>query len=95
MSKAALSPREVEALVWTAEGKSAWEIAQILEVAERTVVNHLHNAQTKLNASNRTHAVVIAMRMGLVRLSISLALDAGIDGTINLFGLLSTPIFML
>lgn len=63
-----LSPREREALRWAAVGKSAWETSVILGVSEKAVVFHLDNARRKLNAVNRTQAVVQALVLGLIRL---------------------------
>lgn len=62
-----LTPREREVLLWTAKGKTGWEIAQILNLAERTVVYHIENARTKLGASSRAQAVVVAVTLGLIR----------------------------
>lgn len=59
-----LTPREKECLRWVADGKSAWEVAQIMGIAERTVVFHLQNASSKLGASGRQHAVTKALIMG-------------------------------
>jgi LuxR family transcriptional regulator, quorum-sensing system regulator BjaR1 len=61
-----LTPREREVLQWIAAGKSAWEVGQILGIAKRTVDEHVHTASRKLNASNRTQAVVIALRDKLI-----------------------------
>lgn len=61
-----LSDREREAMLWTADGKTASEIAPILGLTKRTVDFHINNAATKLNASNKTHAVANAMGMGLI-----------------------------
>lgn len=61
-----LTAREREVLLWTAKGKTGWEIAQILRLTERTVVYHVENAKTKLNASSRSHAVVVALGLGLI-----------------------------
>lgn len=61
-----LTPREREVLLWTAKGKTGWEIAQILRLTERTVVYHVENAKTKLGASSRSHAVVVALSLGLI-----------------------------
>lgn len=63
---APLTAREQECLAWTSEGKTSWEIATILGVRERTVVAHLGAAMEKLHASNRLHAVVRAIRCGLL-----------------------------
>lgn len=62
----AVTPREREVLAWAAQGKSAWEMGQILMIAERTVNEHLQTAFQKLGAVNRTHAVAIALRERLI-----------------------------
>lgn len=61
-----LSPRERECLKWTAAGKTAWEIGEILDVSESTVVWHLNNAKAKLGVYGKSHAVVKAMMLGLI-----------------------------
>lgn len=48
------------------EGKTAAEVAAILEMTERNVNFHIRNAVTKLNAANKTHAVVKAALLGLI-----------------------------
>jgi len=63
---AKLSPREIECLRWTAEGKTQWEISVILSISEYTVETHLKNASRKLSAQTRAHAVAEAFRLGLV-----------------------------
>jgi DNA-binding CsgD family transcriptional regulator len=63
---ATLSPRELTCLTWIAQGKTAWEVAQILGITERTVTAHLTSAVTKLGAANRLQAAVIAVREGLI-----------------------------
>lgn len=65
---AATRLKEVErqTLHWTAEGKTAAEVAAILEMTERNVNFHIRNAVTKLNAANKTHAVVKAALLGLI-----------------------------
>ena len=52
-----LTDRERDSLAWVAEGKSDWEIAVILGLAESTVRFHVDNARRKLGAVNRTQAV--------------------------------------
>lgn len=54
--------REMECLLWCSEGKTSWEIAKILGISERTVHFHMQNASRKLGASNRSHAVRLALR---------------------------------
>jgi LuxR family quorum sensing-dependent transcriptional regulator len=60
-----LTSREREVLAWSAQGKSAWEIGEILSVAKRTVDEHAQSAMRKLGAVNRTQAVAIALRQRL------------------------------
>lgn len=61
-----LSTREVEVLKWTAEGKTASDIAMILSLTTRTVNFHISSAMQKMGASNKTSAVVIATKSGLL-----------------------------
>jgi DNA-binding CsgD family transcriptional regulator len=61
-----LTARERECLKWAADGKTAWEIGQILSIAERTVVFHVNNVVQKLGASNKTQAIVRAVALKLV-----------------------------
>lgn len=62
----ALTPRELEVLRWTMEGKTAWEVGAILGITERTVVLHVTNAMHKLGCSNKHQAVLKALRLGLL-----------------------------
>ena len=55
-----LNNREVEALTWSARGKTSAEIATILGLTKRTVDFHIDNAREKLGASTRTEAVLKA-----------------------------------
>jgi len=61
-----LTAREAEVLTWSALGKSAWEIGGILRISHRTVEEYLNSAVRKLGAGNRTHAVALALRDGLI-----------------------------
>lgn len=61
-----LTAREKEVLRWTAEGKTAYEISQILTVAERTVNFHINNVVAKLGTSNKTQAAVKAAALGML-----------------------------
>lgn len=61
-----LTPRELEALRWTMEGKTAWEVGTILGISERTAVLHLQNAMHRLEATNKHQAVLKALRLGLI-----------------------------
>ena len=61
-----LSNREVAVLRWTAEGKTSAEISDILNISERTVNFHIGNTIAKLNATNKTAAVVRALLLGML-----------------------------
>ena len=61
-----LTDREVQCLSWTAAGKTSLEIAEILGLSEHTVNHYLNQVTRKLEAVNRTQAVVKAMRRGLI-----------------------------
>ncbi len=65
-----LTERERQCLAWAAEGKTAWETARILGIAERTVTFHLRNACAKLGVSNRQQAVARAISLGLMATAI-------------------------
>ncbi|WP_316858119.1 LuxR C-terminal-related transcriptional regulator [uncultured Cohaesibacter sp.] len=63
-----LSSREKLVLSLTAEGKTAGDIAEELQISQRTVHAHLQNASEKMQASNKTQTVVEAMRYGQIQL---------------------------
>jgi DNA-binding NarL/FixJ family response regulator len=63
-----LSSREVEVLQLVAEGPSNSEIAQQLHISQATVKSHLVNIFGKLGVSDRTAAVTMALRKGILRL---------------------------
>ena len=63
-----LSRRERECLQWTAEGKSSWDIGIILKISDNTVNYHLKNAMRKFGTTNRTVAVVKAIRHNFIEL---------------------------
>ncbi len=62
----ALSEREIQCLNWTAAGKTSSEIAGILGLSEHTVNHYLNHVSKKLDAVNRTQAVVKAMKKGYI-----------------------------
>ena len=66
-SAPSLTPRELEALRWTMEGKTAWEVGALLGISERTAVLHVNNAMHKLGCVNKHQAVLRALRLGLIR----------------------------
>lgn len=61
-----LSPRETEILRLASHGRTAAEIADALQITERTVAFHINNIVAKLGAANKTHAVASALRQGLI-----------------------------
>ncbi len=63
-----LTPREVEVLSLIREGHRNKQIAGLLSISETTVNFHIRNLVQKLGASDRTHAVTIATRRGLLPL---------------------------
>jgi DNA-binding CsgD family transcriptional regulator len=62
-----LTPRQIECLQWIAEGKSSWEIGEILDLSEFTVNEHLTAARRRLGAKTTTQAAVRAALKGLIR----------------------------
>ena len=63
-----LTPREMATLRLLADGKSNKEIANALDISERTVKTHLAHLFEKLGVTSRTEAIKVATRRGLVRL---------------------------
>lgn len=62
----ALTPRELEALRWTMDGKTAWEVGSVLGITERTAVLHINHAMHKLGCVSKHQAVLKALRLGLI-----------------------------
>lgn len=63
-----LTQREREILACLAEGKSNRQIAAELFISVATVQNHVHHIFQKLYVVNRTQAVIVAQRLGLLTL---------------------------
>lgn len=63
-----LTLREREVLLLVAQGKSNKEIAEQLNIAERTVRSHLENILQKLDVKNRTEAAIKAVQEGWIRI---------------------------
>jgi DNA-binding NarL/FixJ family response regulator len=66
--KGLLSPRETEVLQAIVNGFSSAQIAKMLNISLETVKSHVKNILQKLQARDRTEAVVIALRASLVQL---------------------------
>ena len=64
-----ISAREEEVLQLVADGLSLPEVATALYISVKTVKNHLASIYAKLDARDRTQAVLRAVRMGIIRLS--------------------------
>ena len=64
-----ISPREEEVLQLVVDGLGTNEIAERLYISQKTVKNHLASIYDKLHASDRTQAVLTAVRMGIVRIN--------------------------
>jgi len=60
------TPRELECLRWTMEGKTAWELGRILGISEQTAARHVNSATHKLGSVNKHQAVLKALRMKLI-----------------------------
>ena len=63
-----LSAREIEVIKQVAEGSSNRSIARRLFVSEETVKSHIKNIMGKLGANDRTHAVMIALKRGIIEI---------------------------
>lgn len=61
-----VTDRERDCLLWTARGKTAWEVGQILSISEETVLFHLKNVTRKLGVFSKHHAVVKAVIQGYI-----------------------------
>jgi DNA-binding NarL/FixJ family response regulator len=64
----ALSPREVDVLRLIAGGNANKAIASQLSITEETVKGHVKNILAKLAANDRTHAVTLALKRGIIDL---------------------------
>lgn len=66
LGQGTLSPRETEVLNCAAGGQSNKRIALQLAISEETVKAHMKNVLSKLGARDRTHAVTIALKRGII-----------------------------
>jgi len=64
----ALTPREIDVLRLVAAGNGNKEIGVHLLLTEVTIKSHLKNILSKLGANDRTHAVAIAVKRGIIDL---------------------------
>ena len=63
-----LTLKERQCLEWCKEGKTNWEIGEIMAISEKTVEFHLGNVMRKLGAANRISAVVMGIKHGCIQL---------------------------
>lgn len=63
-----ITQRETEILNYIKEGMSNSEIAKLISLSSKTIENHVRNIMIKLDANNRTEAVVIALRQDLIQI---------------------------
>ena len=68
MSKGILTKREKEVFSLLVDNKSTKEIADILNISEKTVRNHISNTMQKLSVKGRAQAVVELIRLGEISL---------------------------
>jgi two-component system, NarL family, response regulator len=68
MSNPELSDRELEVLVLMAQGMSNQDIGAALTIGESTVKSHVNRILSKLGVSDRTQAVIVAIKRGIVNL---------------------------
>ena len=68
MSKKILTNREEEVFSLLVKNKSTKEIAEILDISEKTVRNHISNTMQKLGVKGRAQAVVELIRLGNITL---------------------------
>jgi DNA-binding NarL/FixJ family response regulator len=64
-----LSPREKDVLQMIAKGLTNKEIARVLSISQFTVRNHINHLLEKLEATDRTEAVSVAMQQGVIEVS--------------------------
>ncbi len=68
MADEGLTPREVDVLRKVADGNRNKDIADLLSISEETVKVHIKHIMDKLGARDRTQAIAIALRRGIIEL---------------------------
>lgn len=64
--KFSLSDRERDVLSWASRGKTSKDTSEILNISVETVDTHLTNARRKLGATNKSHAIALAIMNGVI-----------------------------
>jgi len=65
-TRSLLTQRQLQCLSWAAQGKGAMDIAVLVDIAPRTVIDHLEKARRKLGATTTAQCVAEALRRGLL-----------------------------
>ncbi|WP_431017184.1 autoinducer binding domain-containing protein [Bradyrhizobium pachyrhizi] len=65
-ARSLLTQRQLQCLAWAAQGKSATDIAVLVDIAPRTVIDHLEKARRKLGATTTAQCIAEALRRGLL-----------------------------
>jgi DNA-binding NarL/FixJ family response regulator len=68
MERSDLTEREIEILELMAKGLTNKEIGQVLSISDKTARNHVNNLMAKLEVSDRTEAVAVAIRQGVIQI---------------------------
>ena len=68
VKKSVLTNRQIECLKWVCEGKTNWEVGQILNISEHTVHEHLEQARLRLGVRTTTQAALKAVSLGLIQI---------------------------
>jgi DNA-binding NarL/FixJ family response regulator len=63
-----LTTRELEVLELVGQGKTNFQIGELLNISHRTVRGHLEHIMRKLRVGNRTEAIFIARKSGILKL---------------------------
>lgn len=66
VASSALALCELEVLVWVANGKRAYEIAELLQCKTSTVQQRIYRIMNKLGAATSAGAVAVAIRTGII-----------------------------
>lgn len=68
-SREVLTARERDCLILTGRGRSEKEVALALDISPNTVRVHIEKAKRKLGASNKSHALILALLAGEMELT--------------------------
>ena len=61
-----LTPRQTQVMQLVADGRATKQIARELWITEETAKDHLRSIHLRLGVQNRSHAVAVAFRMGII-----------------------------